>query len=186
MGIRMPNAAALAEWETLDGNPGNRSDGWMRGTTEMRTMASTRWEHRGASESAVDEYGDLYATLHTPEREQSLDFSGVYAAVQPPRQADALDEIGALPRARRRSALAQTPSAKPAVGRRVAQVSRRLVEIGAMRPQVVIPGRSRTQQGTRAPRRTTLPPVWLLANILILLVTGIAVLPHIVPVDAAS
>ncbi|MGZ3668019.1 MAG: LysM peptidoglycan-binding domain-containing protein [Ktedonobacterales bacterium] len=185
MGIRMPNAAALAEREKLDGNPGNRSAGWMRGTTEVRTMASTWCEQRSASESAADEYGDLYATLHMPEQEQSLDFSGVFAAVQQPRQAVARRDIGALSPARRTPARAQTPSAKPAVGRRVAQVSRRLVEIGAMRPQVVIPVRSRTQ-GTHASQRTTLPPVWLLANILILLVTGIAVLPHIVPVDAAS
>src|SRR4051794_7954359 len=136
----MPNAAALAEREKLDGNPGNCSDGWMRGTTEMRTMASTMastWcEQRSASEAAADEYGDLYATLHMPEQGQSLDFSGVFAAVQQPRQAVARRDIGALSPARRTPARAQTPSAKPAMGRRVAQVSRRLVEIGGMRPQV--------------------------------------------------
>ncbi|HEX8032950.1 MAG TPA: LysM peptidoglycan-binding domain-containing protein, partial [Ktedonobacterales bacterium] len=186
MGIRMRNAAALAERDMLDGNPGDRADGWMRGTTEMRTMASTWREHGGASESTEDEYGDLYATLHMPEQEQSLDFSGVFAAVQPPRRAVSRRDIGVLAPAQHISALAQASSAKPAVVRRVARVSRRLVEIGGMRPQVVIPGRSRAQQGTRTPRRTTLPPVWLLANILILLVTGIAVLPHVVPVDAAA
>lgn len=186
MGMRMPNAATLVERETLDGNPSDRSDGWMRGTVEVRKMASKWCEQYSASESAEDEHGDLYATLHLPEREKSLDFSGVFVAAKPPRHIVARHDIGALPPARRMPTAAQPLAAKPAVGRRVAQVSRRLVEIGGMRPQVVIPGRTRIKQGARTSRRTTLPPVWLLANIVILLVAGIAVLPRILPVDAAS
>lgn len=188
--MRMPYAAALAERKTLDGNPNDqRSDERMWETMGMSgtsRMASTWCEHRNASESVEDEYeyGDLYATLHTPEREQSLDFSGVFAAVQPVRQSVARHDIVALPSVPRMP-IAAPP---PAPGRRVARVSRRLVEIGVMRPQVIIPGRSSARQDAHAPtpRCTTLPPVWLLANILILLVTGIAVLPHILPADAAA
>lgn len=187
----MPEVAAVAEREILDDDPNERSDEWMRGMAGMHGMAPMWREHGSSSESAEDNvYGDLYATLHLPERVQSLDFSGVYAAVKPPRQMVARRDMVALSPAARRPTLAPMPAAQPAAmpapRRRVAQVSRRLVEIGGMRPQIVIPGRSTARQGARKPRRTTLPPVWLLANILILLVTGAAVLPHIVPVDAAA
>ena len=187
MGIRMPDVAALAERDTLDGNTSDRSDEWMRGMAGMHGMAPTWREHGSPSESAEDGCGDLYATLHTPERVQSLDFSGVYAAVKPSRQMVARRrDLVALAPAARRPTLAPAPVALPAPRRRVAQMSRRLVEIGGIRPQVVIPGRSKARQEARTPRRTTLPPVWLLANILILLVTGAAVLPRILPADAAA
>lgn len=186
MRMRKLDAVALAEREKIDDIPGDRSDRWMEGAAEARKMASMWREHPGASESAEDGYGDLYATLHMPEQEQSQDFTGVFVAVRQPRRFVARNDGVAPPPARYMPASTQIPMAKPAVGSRVAQVSRRLIEIGGMRLRVVIPGRPMRKQGAHSPRRATLPPVWLLANIFILLVTGIAVLPRILPVDAAS
>ncbi len=194
MGMRMPSAVALAERETLAGNSDHHSEKRMPGTigiTRTSHMASTWREPHGDSASAAEEYGDLYATLHAPEREQSLDFSGVYAAVQPPRRSMARRDSSALPAAPRMPALAAaTPSAQTVATtprRRVAQVSRRLAEIGTMRPQVIIPGRSTAREGKQhTARRATLPLVWLLANVVILLMAGIAVLPRVLPVDAAA
>lgn len=190
MGMRMPDAVALAERETLDGNSthhaGKRVPGTMGSTRTSRIASTWREDRRGAA-SVAEEYGDLYATLHAPEGEQSLDFSGVYAAVQQPRQIVARRDIATVRAAPRMPAPVAAPAvATPASRRRVAQVSRRLAEIGAMRPQVIIPGRSTTRQGKHSARHATLPPVWLLANILILLVASVAVLPRILPADAAS
>lgn len=191
MGMRMPYAAALAEREALDSDPNYRSEEWMRGMKGMSGKAPIWCEHRSDSEPVEDRYGDLYATLHAPEQEHSLDFSGVFAAVQPGRQSMAAcrDIVALAPVSRMPAlapALAPTRAATPTLERRAVRVSRRLAEIGAMRPMVVIPGRSRTGQGEHTPRRTKLPPVWLLANILILVVAGMAVLPRVLPADAAS
>ena len=187
--MRMPYAAELAERETLDGNiSGHRSNGSMRGTVGMSgtsQMASMRCGHRSASRPIGDECSDLYATLHAPEQERSIDFSGVFEAIQLER-----------PTASRRTLQAMTllpdacpppvSKAVPALARRAVRVSQRLAEIGAMRPMVVIPGRAVTKQGKHTTHQKTLPPVWLLANLLILIVTGIAVLPHILSADAAA
>ena len=72
---------------------------------------------------------------------------------------------------------------------RVAQASVRLAEIGKIRPVVHIPGRAAKTangQSERAHKETRLPPVWLLANLFILLIAIVAVLPRVVQVDAAA
>jgi LysM repeat protein len=80
--------------------------------------------------------------------------------------------------------------AAPGFSRRVAQATIRLKRAGAARPVVVIPARDRGRNGvdeTRRPaRRVKLPPIWLLANVILLLVAGLAVFPRLLPVDAAS
>src|SRR5258708_7304198 len=140
--MRMPYAAELAERETLDGNiSGHRSNGSMRGTVGMSgtsQMASMRCEHRSASRSTGDECSDLYATLHAPEQERSLDFSGVFAAIQlerPTASRHTLQAMTLLPDA----CPAPVSKAMPALARRAVRVSQRLAEIGAKRPMVVIP-----------------------------------------------
>lgn len=74
------------------------------------------------------------------------------------------------------------------MGRRVAQASVRLKELGTMRPMVRIPGKpAKTAHGNdRSSRMAKLPPVWLLANVVIMLVVGAAVLPRVVAADAAQ
>jgi nucleoid-associated protein YgaU len=58
-----------------------------------------------------------------------------------------------------------------------------------MRPVVRIPANSPKRangEKARARKETRLPPIWLLANLCILLVAGLAVLPHVIQVDAAA
>lgn len=80
----------------------------------------------------------------------------------------------------------------PEFSRRVAQATVRLKRAGAVRPVVVIPSRGRGGKDVsaattgRAARRVKLPPIWLLANVIVLLVAGLAVFPRLLPVDAAS
>lgn len=76
--------------------------------------------------------------------------------------------------------------------RRVAQATVRLKQAGAVRPVVVIPARGHGGNDVSAAatkheaRRVKLPPIWLIANVIVLLVAGLAVFPRLLPVDAAS
>lgn len=119
-----------------------------------------------------------------------------YGALLAPEHADTLDFTGFMPLIVAPPPSVKAPTFKPsrrtseAFSGRAAQASVRLTEIGKMRPVVRIPARkiatSAGSRGKRSGRETRLPPVWLLANLFILLVAGLAVLPHIVQVDAAA
>lgn len=125
-----------------------------------------------------------YGALLAPERADTLDFTGFLPAVEPHTLTPPPTRRGAT---RSASPLDRTP--RKASGR-VAQASVRLAEIGKMRPAVHIPGRAaKTTEGQverRAHKETRLPPVWILANLFILLVAAVAVVPRIVQVDAAA
>lgn len=120
---------------------------------------------------------DWLAALRQPERADLLDFSSIYPAVRTPafEQAVAPRKVPAK-------------SASAPIGRHMAQASVRLKELGVMRPMVRIPGKpAGANHGSGSSGRLAkLPPVWLLANLVILLVVGVAVLPRVIAVDAAQ
>lgn len=122
------------------------------------------------------------ATLPMPERTETLDFTGFLATVQVATPATHVTRT--TPRQ-----VAQRPAR---AGSRVRQATRRLAEIGAIRPEVRIPGRvipAQSAGGRSTPARgrlAKLPPIWLLANLAIVLAAGLAVVPRIVPADAAA
>ncbi len=74
------------------------------------------------------------------------------------------------------------------VARRIAQASVRLAELGRQRPAVRIsaPGRGSNSHAARRSFTAKLPPIWLLANLAIVLAIGVAVLPRMVTADAAA
>jgi nucleoid-associated protein YgaU len=74
---------------------------------------------------------------------------------------------------------------QPALGR-VRRATQRLAELGAYRPMVRIPGAAARDEQHGTPHHAKLPPIWLLANLVIMLAVGIAVLPQVVHVDAAA
>jgi hypothetical protein len=121
------------------------------------------------------------ATLPAPERADALDFTGFLSTIP----AAAL----VTPAAPGRRAAPRRQSSAPG---RVRQATKRLAEIGAIRPEVRIPGTvvpSRHAGDARAAvsgRLAKLPPLWLLANLAIVLAAGIAIVPRIVPADAAA
>ena len=118
-----------------------------------------------------------YDALLAPEHVDTLDFTGF------------MPTIVSTPLAARPRRIEPPRRAVHAPRSRVAQASVRLAEIGKMRPVVHIPARaaaSAKERVTSARRETRLPPVWLLANLFILLVAGLAVLPRVVQVDAAA
>jgi LysM repeat protein len=118
---------------------------------------------------------DLLAGLREPEASDWIDFTDVIPAVR--------RRVDVAPRPAERAAV----PARRASGRRIAQVSVRLAEIGAIRPVVRIPGRAARARSAKHGRRTTkLPPVWLIANLVIVLAAGIAVLPRLASADAAA
>jgi LysM repeat protein len=134
---------------------------------------SNKWS--ADAECDDESFSDLLAGLREPETSDWVDFTDVTSAVRPrmdvaPKPA----EPRALPRRHR-------------VGGRVARVSVRLPEIGTMRPVVRIPGRApRVRGAEQVRRRAKLPPVWLIANLVIVLAAGIAVLPRLASADAAA
>ena len=134
----------------------------------------------GTAHSVVAEepraYDELLNSLIPPETSQSIDFSGMLPVIplDPPTRQWVRPA---------RSAASPRPSQRPA---RVANLSRRLVQCAAYRPLVRIPGKphDRTREGSGTDRR--LPPLWLLGNLVILLAVAGAVLPRLLPVDAAA
>lgn len=130
-------------------------------------------EELEATEWDGEQWDDPLAALRLPERADLLDFSGVLPTVSSPPA---------------RMGESYSPKPDTHVGR-MARASVRLKEVGAMRPAVRIPGKPAkrdAEQGGAARRQAKLPPVWLLANVVILVVAGIAVLPRVISVDAAS
>jgi LysM repeat protein len=131
---------------------------------------------------------DLSAALHTPEPEGWLDFSAVLPTVAIlERWEDTGEEISDLYQAYR--AAPQAPPRAVGLGRRIRQTSVRLAELGSMRPVVRVPGytvEAQQEAAGAAPRTAQLPPIWLLANVAILLAVGLAVLPRVLPADAAA
>ena len=135
-----------------------------------------------------------YGALRAPEHADSLDFTAFAPVVISPDLSSPRARIQAARRPRQavdyeapRRAIADR--APKHVSGRVAQASVRLSEIGKMRPVVRIPGRAaRTAEGQdeRAHKETRLPPIWILANLFILLIAIVAVLPRVVQVDAAA
>ena len=121
------------------------------------------------------------ATLPLPERAEALDFTGflpTLAVAEPKIVAPAERSV--------------RPAREPVrAGKRVRQATKRLAEIGAIRPVVRVPGgasgHSNDSGGaTRRSRLAKLPPIWLLANLAIVLAVGVAVVPRIVSADAAA
>jgi len=135
----------------------------------------------------------LFTTLVQPERADTLDFSGFLPVVRVNTTRDAEDVLLHRP-----SALAPARASAPVaaarrerrqpLGRRIVQASVRLADLGAVRPIVYIPGRGARKNavGQAETRHAKLPPVWLLANVLILVVATITVLPRILTADAAA
>src|SRR5262249_28185894 len=142
-------------------------------------------------ECSHDARFELDTTLHVPEPEGWLDFSSVLPTVEILQPRELADNEAEVRRdgghnagryrgdARRRAA---------GVGPRIRRVSARLAQLGRIRPVVPFPSRSvDVQENTGAAHRAaTLPPIWLMANIAILLAVGLAVLPRIMPADAAA
>jgi LysM repeat protein len=128
------------------------------------------------------EWGGGLAALRLPERADLLDFSSIYPAVRmPTTRAVAVPQAPVQPRM-------QPERQTPSPDRRLGQASVRLKELATMRPMVRIPGKSaRANDGNSAVGRLAkLPPVWLLANVVLMLVVGVAALPRIIAADAAQ
>lgn len=169
------------------------------GQREMATMLFDVAECDAPTTYDPNAHYDLYASLHAPETADTLDFSeftaplpalDVYPTRAPRRRARTLADVERVDSTSASVAMRAAQPA-PAFARRVANVSRRLSEVAVLRPEVRIPGRvARPARGATAvaatPRRTKLPPVWLLANVAILIVTAVAILPRVVSADAAA
>src|SRR5258708_28070506 len=133
----------------------------------------------GEEEAQGSEYDreDVFSALSVPEHADSLDFTGIVRAL--PRR----------PVRRTPSRAAIAPPRQPApLVRHVRHATVRLAELGAVRPVVRIPARGAkgAPEAARPARLTKLPPVWLLANMVILLFTGLAIIPRLLPVYAAA
>lgn len=121
------------------------------------------------------------ATLSLPEPAESLDFTGFLPSMSV-AELQATTRVDSAPSVRQ-------PQRH---GRRVRQATRRLAEIGAIRPVVHIPGKAAADKAASSSgaaqrgRLAKLPPIWLLANLLIVLAVGVAVIPRMLPVDAAA
>lgn len=124
---------------------------------------------------------ELFASLRAPLSAEALDLS---LSLRTPMQFEA-DHVE---RDNQHSIVSPSEhEATPRSGARSKRVTRQLAEIGAYRPAIRIPGRAeRSTAHDGQARRITLPPVWLLANLVILLVAGLAVVPRVVAVDAAA
>jgi len=127
-----------------------------------------------------DELTALLESLLPPEKEVvtevGRDTSGRMARVAPPLQ----NEMPPL------SAFSiERPQTQSHPAPRVRSVTSRLAEAGRLRPVVHVPARHTSAEAPRT-RSIKLPPVWILANLVILLVAGFAIAPRILPVDAAS
>jgi LysM repeat protein len=76
------------------------------------------------------------------------------------------------------------------VASRIAQASMRLADLGAMRPVVRIPARAphsgKTASSGVTFKHAKLPPVWLLANALILVAAIVTIFPRVFTADAAA
>lgn len=143
------------------------------------------------------EQDDVFSTLLTPELEETLDFTDIVPVVRAAPRRPAVARHTYIPAPTYRPASMRLSPARPAALRpspvrpgRVRQVTHRLAEIGAIRPVVRIPARAPRRAKHAAARpvtwQTKLPPVWLLANLVIVLAVGMAVLPRVLPADAAS
>jgi LysM domain-containing protein len=152
------------------------------------------WENEAGGDEPDRE--DDFLALPAPERAETLDFTGILQTVprrparrMPMREVSASAPVIIRPQ-RQTQRPAHQPRQQPAAPfvRHVRHATVRLAELGAARPVVRIPGRGsrRDALGASAPRQTKLPPVWLLANLVILVFTGLAVIPRILPVDAAA
>jgi LysM repeat protein len=154
-----------SDWEEFAGGDGDDDE-------------QTVWRE---TTECVDQDDDFpYGALLAPERAEALDFTSFLPIIDVPRPR-AARVITPAPRTPRRMA--------PTFSGRVAQVSVRLVDLGKVRPVVRIPAKAAKKASpdtTRARKETRLPPIWLLANLCILLVAGLAVLPHVIQVDAAA
>jgi LysM repeat protein len=130
---------------------------------------------------------DLYSTLIQPERSETLDFTDILPVVRRPRHTTLASMPQVTPKPTSEPELVAEPAARPVV-RRVAQASVRLRELGEIRPVVRIPGRAPAKEGgpVTAARTAKLPPIWLLANALILIAAIVTVLPRVVTADAAA
>ncbi len=153
-------------------------------TDDEGALVEELWDALGETDAWEDEAQgseydreDVFSALSVPEHADSLDFTGIVRAL--PRQ----------PVRRTPSRAAIAPPRQPApLVRHVRHATVRLAELGAVRPVVRIPARGAkgAPEAARPARLTKLPPVWLLANMVILLFTGLAIIPRILPVDAAA
>ncbi|MGH2487346.1 MAG: LysM peptidoglycan-binding domain-containing protein, partial [Ktedonobacterales bacterium] len=169
------------------------ADEWASDEWAVPVLASD-WEEFAGGDGDDDEQPVWRETTECVEQDDQFP----YGALLAPEHADALDFTAFMPaieapRAHRPLVAAPAPRTPlrvtPTFSARVAQASVRLVDLGKMRPVVRIPANSPKKangEKTRARKETRLPPIWLLANLLILLVAGLAVLPHVVQVDAAA
>ncbi len=82
------------------------------------------------------------------------------------------------------------PPAESPVGPRQRNLTHQLADFGRKRPVVRIPARtSRSTEGSSSTLRSRLvklPPVWMLANLVILLIAGVAIVPHLTTADASA
>jgi hypothetical protein len=153
-------------------------------TDDEGALVEELWDALGETdawgeEAQGSEYDreDVFSALSVPEHADSLDFTDIVRAL--PRQ----------PVRRTPSRAAIAPPRQPALlVRHVRHATVRLAELGAARPVVRIPARGAkgAPEAAHPARLTKLPPVWLLANMVILLFTGLAIIPRILPVDAAA
>ncbi|HKV83788.1 MAG TPA: LysM peptidoglycan-binding domain-containing protein [Ktedonobacterales bacterium] len=170
------------------------ADEWESDEWTSRVLASD-WEEFAGGDGDDD---DVQAVWRDTAECIEPDDQSPYGALLAPEHADSLDFTAFLPifeapRPHRPRAVAPAPVAPrrvaPTFSGRVARASVRLVDLGKMRPVVRIPATAAKKASpgkTRATKETRLPPIWLLANLCILLVAGLAVLPHVVQVDAAA
>jgi hypothetical protein len=123
----------------------------------------------------------FFASLIAPISADALDLSGAFPAIWEVAALAVNDEPVAGGRAARRPVAcvgARSPLARGSV---------RLARFGAHRPAVRIPGRRvPAAPDTTAPRTANLPPLWMLANIVILLVAGFTILPRVAAAEAAA
>jgi LysM repeat protein len=133
---------------------------------------------------------DLFTTLIQPERTDALDFTGILPVVRRPHHATlaSMPQPPVMLKPVPYSKSAAQPASDRAVVRGVAQASVRLRELGSIRPVVRIPGLPPAKEGGSgiAVRSAKLPPVWLLANALILIAALVTILPRVVTADAAA
>lgn len=137
--------------------------------------------YEGVERGGEGTYSPL-ATLSLPEQAESLDFTSFLPSISVAER-----------QATTRADSARSAYRPKSPGRRMRQATRRLAEIGAIRPVVRIPGKvaasgqAASSNGTaRRGRLAKLPPIWLLANLLIVLAVGVAVIPRMLPADAAA
>ncbi len=159
------------------------------------TPAGRRWGEKADPASWTDDLEcepvvrhELFATLVQPERADSLDFSGFLPVVRSPRPLPRGEPQREAEAVETRIPATKQPKDQPLpLARRVAQASMRLSELGRVRPVVRIPASvSQRKSGGASTRMAKLPPMWLLANALILIAAMATILPRIVTADAAA